>query len=292
MKKTFKLTTVAVLLALSGSLFAATVVTVNGVKIDSSDVERRAENVQKNTQGQISDGPQLRQFITNELITEQLVVQEAKRLKLDKSSDYQAAEAEALKQAKAQGLDKQADFKQNWADYQNRLLMLAYAANLAKQQPISEAAAQQQYNQIKSRYAGSSEIQLGEIVTNKPADAEAAINDLTKKKKFSDVAKKYSMSKSSQTSGGIVPEYVALPDLKDGNNLVYQAVNGLSKGQFTKTPVKDGNVSLVLYVNDKRAINVPTFNEMKASIVQQMEDEQLSLAIDNLGKKAKIVPAK
>ena len=255
-------------------------------------MERRAENVQKNTQGQISDGPQLRQFITNELITEQLVVQEAKRLKLDKSSDYQAAEAEALKQAKAQGLDKQADFKQNWADYQNRLLMLAYAANLAKQQPISEAAAQQQYNQIKSRYAGSSEIQLGEIVTNKPADAEAAINDLTKKKKFSDVAKKYSMSKSSQTSGGIVPEYVALPDLKDGNNLVYQAVNGLSKGQFTKTPVKDGNVSLVLYVNDKRAINVPTFNEMKASIVQQMEDEQLSLAIDNLGKKAKIVPAK
>ena len=292
MKKTFKLTTVAVLFALSGSLFAATVVTVNGVKIDSSDVERRAENVQKNTQGQISDGHQLRQFITNELITEQLVVQEAKRVKLDKSSDYQAAEAEALKQAKAQGLDKQADFKQNWADYQNRLLMLAYAANLAKQQPISEAAAQQQYNQIKSRYAGSSEIQLGEIVTNKPADAEAAINDLTKKKKFSDVAKKYSMSKSSQTSGGIVPEYVALPDLKDGNNLVYQAVNGLSKGQFTKTPVKDGNVSLVLYVNDKRAINVPTFNEMKASIVQQMEDEQLSLAIDNLGKKAKIVPAK
>ena len=89
-----------------------------------------------------------------------------------------------------------------------------------------------------------------------------------------------------------MPEYVALPDLKDGNNLVYQAVNGLSKGQFTKTPVKDGNVSLVLYVNDKRAINVPTFNEMKASIVQQMEDEQLSLAIDNLGKKAKIVPAK
>ena len=292
MKKTFKLTTVAVLFALSGSLFAATVVTVNGVKIDSSDVERRAENVQKNTQGQISDGPQLRHFITNELITEQLVVQEAKRLKLDKSSDYQAAEAEALKQAKAQGLDKQADFKQNWADYQNRLLMLAYAANLAKQQPISEAAAQQQYNQIKSRYAGSSEIQLGEIVTNKPADAEAAINDLTKKKKFSDVAKKYSMSKSSQTSGGIVPEYVALPDLKDGNNLVYQSVNGLSKGQFTKTPVKDGNVSLVLYVNDKRVINVPTFNEMKASIVQQMEDEQLSLAIDNLGKKAKIVPAK
>ena len=56
--------------------------------------------------------------------------------------------------------------------------------------------------------------------------------------------------------------------------------------------MKDGNVSLVLYVNDKRAINVPTFNEMKASIVQQMEDEQLSLAIDNLGKKAKIVPAK
>lgn len=55
MKKQNKVMLAAVWLALSGSLSAATVVTVNGVKIDSSDVERRAQNVQTNSNGQVSD---------------------------------------------------------------------------------------------------------------------------------------------------------------------------------------------------------------------------------------------
>lgn len=292
MKKQNKVMLAAVLLALSGSLSAATVVTVNGVKIDSSDVERRAQNVQTNSNGQVSDGPQLRQYITNELITEQLVVQEAKRLKLDKSDDYKNAEAEALKQIKEKGLDKQPNFKQNWADYQNGLLMMAYANHLIKQKPVTEQQVQAQYNQIKSRYHNTDEVQLGEIVTNKAADAEAAIKELNNKKKFADVAKKYSMSPNTKNQGGIVPDYVSVVDLKDANTLVHQAVSGLGKGQFTKTPLKDGDVNLILYINDKRKISVPEFAKMKEQLTRGMEDEVLSQAIDTLGKNAKIVPAK
>lgn len=292
MKANVRATATAVLLALSGNLLAATVVTVNGVKIDSSEIERRALNVQKNSQGKISDSPQLRQYITNELITEQLVVQEAKRLKLDKNKDYQDTESEALKQAKSQGLDKEKDFKQNWSDYQNRLLMMAFASHILNQQPISDAQVQQQYNELKSRYHNTEEVQLGEIVTNKSADATAALSELGKKKSFAEVAKKYSMSPDTKNSGGIVPDYVSLVDLKEANAMVFQAVNGLNKGQFTKTPLKDGEVNLILYINDKRKISVPAFEQMKAGLKQGMEDEQLSRAIDALGKKAQIVPAK
>lgn len=95
------------MLLVSGSLLAQTVLTVNGNKIDSSDIERRAKNLQINSQGQIQDSPQVRQYVTNELITETLVAQEAKRLKLDKTETYKQAEAEALKEIKAKGLDKE-----------------------------------------------------------------------------------------------------------------------------------------------------------------------------------------
>lgn len=282
----------AALLAFSGSLMAATVVTVNGTKIDSTDIDRYAQNIQKNSNGQVSDGPQLRQYIINQMIMEQLMVQEAKRLKLDKSKAYQETEAEALKQAKEQGLDKQRDFKKNWADYQEHLLIMAYGAHILTQNPVTDAQVQQQYNRIKSRYHGTDEVQLAEIVTDKANDADAAIKELNSKKKFADVAKKYSMNAETKNKGGVVEGYVSLVDLKDANNVIYQAIANLGKGQFTKTPLKDGNVHLILSINDKRKISVPAFEQMKANLTQGMEYERINQAVDALGKKASIVPAK
>lgn len=279
-------------LALSGSLAAETVVTVNGVKIDSSEIERRAKIFQANSGGQVPDGPQLRNAITNELITEVLVTQEAKRLKLDKSSEYQAAESDALKEAKSKGLDKQKDFKQNWADYQNHLLMMAFASNLFDKQPVSADQVKRQYEQVRARYQNSSEVQLGEIFTDKAEQAQAALKDLSAKKKFSEVAAKYSISGEAKQTGGIVPDYVPLNDLKEINPEVYQAVAALNKGQYTKTPLKEGNIHLILYVNDKRQIQFPGFEQAKEGIEQGIRNEQLRRAIDELSNKAKIVPAK
>ena len=41
----------------SGSLFAQTVVTVNGTKIDSSELYRRVQAVVAGSQGQVQDSP-------------------------------------------------------------------------------------------------------------------------------------------------------------------------------------------------------------------------------------------
>lgn len=278
-------------LACSGSLAAQTIVTVNGIKVDSSDVERRAKIFQQNSNGQVQDGPQLRHAITNELITEILVSQEAKRLKLDKSKDYQTAEAEAMKEIKAQGLDKDKSFKQNWADYQNHLLMMAFAANVFDKQPIGQEQVKRQYEQVRSRYHNAQEVQLGEIFTDKEEQAKAALKELAAKKSFREVAAKYSLSGDAKQTGGIVADYVPLNDLQEINPQVYQAVSGLNKGQYTKTPLQDGNIRLIMYVNDKRAIQVPPFEEVKDGIEQSLRNEQLRNAIDALAQKAKIVPA-
>lgn len=291
MKKTSTLLLTSLLLAFSGSVSAATVVTVNGVKIDSSDIERRARNVQANSQGQVVDGPPLRQYLTNALVVEQLVSQEAKRLKLDQSSQYKAAEAEALQQIKTQGLDKVPTFKQDWADFQSNLLMETYAEHILKQNPVTDAQIQQKYQSIKSRYHQQNEVQLGGILSNKAADIDAALKDLKNKKKFADVAKKYSMDENTKHNGGL-QNYTAMVDLKENNPMIYQAIANLNKGQFTQTPLKEGEAQLILYVNDIRKINVPTFEQLKGQIKGDLESEQIDLAVNQLGQKAKIVPAK
>jgi len=93
--KTAKTAAVIAAALLSGSLMAETVFTVNGIKIDSKDLDRRAQQTIANSQGQIQDSPDLRRFIANQTIVETVVVQAAKKQHLDKSADYKAAEAEA-----------------------------------------------------------------------------------------------------------------------------------------------------------------------------------------------------
>ena len=97
---------------ISGSLFAQTVVTVNGTKIDSAELDRRVQAVVSSSQGQVQDSPELRQFIAQQTVVETVVTQAAKKQGLDKSKEYKDAESESMKQAKAEGADKQADFKQ------------------------------------------------------------------------------------------------------------------------------------------------------------------------------------
>lgn len=274
----------------SGSLMAQTVVTVNGSKIDSSDIERRVKVLQQQSQGQVKDSTELRQYITAQLIEETVISQEAKRLGLDKSKEFKDAEAAMLKEAKEKGYDKQADFKQNAADARNRLLMQAYAIDIIKKNPVTDAQIQERYNQFKSRYQGQHEVQLGEIVTDKAEQAQAAVKELAAKKKFADVAKKYSIDPSVKAGQSPILDYIPLPDLQERPR-IHQAVSSLKKGEFTRQPLSDNNIHVVFYLNDKRAIQIPALEQLRQNIGNSLADERISQNIDKLMKAAKTEPA-
>lgn len=290
MKKTHLATLVATLLC-SGSLMAQTLVTVNGTKLDSSEVERRANIMIQQSKGQVQDGPQLRHYLTQELVVETAVAQEAKKLGLDKSKDFKTVLDGAKKQAREQGLDKQADFKQNWAAFENQLLNRAFVADVVQKNPVTDAQLQERYNQIKARYQGTEEVQLGEIVTDKVEQAKAAIKELSNKKKFADVAVKYSIDPSVKAGNVLNSNYIPLVDLQQQRPQIYQAVAGLKKGQFTKQPVSGEKINVVFYVNDRRAIDVEPFDKMRQEIGQVMVNERINSAVDAILQKAKIVPA-
>lgn len=280
-------------LVLSGSLMAQTLVTVNGSKIDSSEVERRARLTIQQSQGQVQDTPQLRDFLTRELVVETAIAQEAKRLGLDKGSEYKAAIDAAQKQAKEQGATKKADYKQNWAAFENQLLGSAFAANVIQKNPVTDVQIQERYNQIKARYQGSDEVQLGEIVTDKAEQAQAAIKELNSKKKFVDIAKKYSIDPAVKAgNNAILPDYVALVDLKDSRPQIHQAITNLKKGQFTQQPLSGEKLHVVFYINDRRAVTIEPLDKVRQNIGQGLANERINNAVSNVLEKAKIVPAK
>ncbi len=102
MKKTY-LTSALMLAAFSGGLMAQTLVTVNGTKIDSKEIDAQVKLLQSQSNGRLQDSPALRQNLTQRQVTQTLVTQEARRLKLEQSSQYKQALEQARAAAKQDG---------------------------------------------------------------------------------------------------------------------------------------------------------------------------------------------
>lgn len=283
----------AFLAVFSGSLMAQTVVTVNGTKIDSSTVDAVVQNLKQQSNGQITDNQELRNEITRRLAVSTAIAQEAKKLKLDQSTEYKQAAEQARAAAKKAGADKQPSFKQEWAMYETDLLNQAYFANVAKKNPVTEAEIKQAYDRLTNHYKGTQEVQLGEIVTQNNNDAQKALGELKKKKSFQEVATKYSIDPQAKQTGGIVATYVPLKDLQQANPPMYQAVHNLRKGAYTEQPLQDNNgIYAIFYVNDKRAITIPPFDQIKSRIGSDLLEARIAEAVDNLMQKANIQPAR
>ena len=121
-----------VLAALSGTLSAKTLVTVNGTAIDSSTIDDQVKVIRSQNK-QVQDSPALRKSLTERQIIATVVSQEAKRLKLDQSAEFKKAAEQSRAAATKQGADKKSTFKTEWAVFEKDLLGQAFAMHIAKQ---------------------------------------------------------------------------------------------------------------------------------------------------------------
>ena len=285
MKKT--LTAAILMAAFVTSASAQTLVTVNGEKIDSSALDTQVQLIAQQSQGKVTDSQQLRAGLLNRMVTQTLVNQEAKKLKLEQSAAYKDALEKSRASAKQQGADKQANFKQQFAAYERDLLSDTYMYHVVSQNPVGEADVQKFYDEYKARYKGTDEVKLSEIFVSSEADAKAVVADLKKGQNFADVAKAKSVDASAKQSGGVNPRYMPLKDLQESAPLVYGAVSKLKKGQYSQA-VNAQNVWAVFKVDDKRAVDVPEFAKMKPAILNQLSNERINNAIGQLYQNADI----
>jgi peptidyl-prolyl cis-trans isomerase C len=259
----------AALLLISPALMAQTpaapkpeaLVTINGKAISPSLLEQLV--AASKSQGQ-PDTPELRRALLDELISRELVAQDALAKKLDKTPQGRLQ----LQQAR-----------------QNVLIDLAMAQYFAKH-PIDEAALRTEYQRQTSALqamGSTQQYQLRLLVAPTEGQAREAIRLIQKGQSMEGVVKELSTDPSRE-NGGLMDWLLPNQMLPSIANVV---VN-LSRGQVTAAPIQTPAGWNVLRVEDVRPFVVPKFEESIAQLRNALVTQRRAAYLAELRSAAKI----
>jgi peptidyl-prolyl cis-trans isomerase C len=242
--------------AADASVIAAT---VNGQAISKAQIDMIMK--QQAAQG-MPDTPEMRKMIIDQLALPIIVAQEGLKKGLDKTADV----VDQLEMAKTQ------------------IVAQAYVEDYKKTNQVTDAMIATEYEKVKTEASGN-EYSARHILVEKEDDAKAIIAKLKKDvKQFPALAKAQSKDPGSKDKGGdlgwfdarrMVPEFSA-------------AVAKLEKGKFTEEPVKSQFGYHVIFLDDVRANPVPTLEQVKPRLTQQVQQTNLKKMLDDMKAKAKI----
>jgi peptidyl-prolyl cis-trans isomerase C len=237
--------------------FAQNVAVVNGKPVPSARVDAMVK--QMSTQGQ-PDTPQLRAMVKDELINREILIQEADRLGLSNSAEVKS-QVEMARQS---------------------IVIRALVADHVKKFPVKDADLKAEYDKFKAQ-AGDKEYHARHILVEKEDDAKAIVAKLKGGAKFEELAKQ-SKDPGSAANGGDLDWASPASFVKPFSD----AMVALKKGEFTETPVKTQFGYHIIKLDDVRAAKVPTFEEVKPQIAEQMQQQRLQAYQQELKSKAKI----
>ncbi len=198
---------------------------------------------QRIQQGQ-PDTPELRSSVREELNTRELLAREAKK----------------------QGLEKNADVKNQMDLASQTVLVSAFVADWIKKNPIPEADLRKEYDAIKTQI-GDKEYHVRHILVEKDDEAKDIIVQLQKGAKFEDLAKARSKDPGSKDKGGDLDWNAPAGFVKPFSD----AMVALPKGKFSAQPVQTQFGYHVILVEDVREAKVPPFDEVKPQLQQRMQ---------------------
>ena len=232
--------------------------TVNGVSIPQSRVDMRVKIA--TSQGQ-ADTPELRRAVRDDLISLEVLAQEAKK----------------------KGLNKDPEVIQQIELANQSVLVSAFVQDYAKNHPISEDQLKQEYDKLKVNL-GSKEYKARHILVDSEAEAKSIIAQLGKKGNFDKIAKAKSKDAGSADKGGeldwAVPSNFVPP--------FASALTSLKKGAYTKEPVKSQYGWHVIKLDDVRDLKMPSFEELRPQIQQRLQQQSIQEYVADLRSKAKI----
>jgi peptidyl-prolyl cis-trans isomerase C len=238
--------------------FAQNLAVVNGKAIPSS----RADAIVKQVvaQGQGTDSPQLREAIKKDLISREVMMQEAVK----------------------QGYDKNPEVKQALENARQAIVINALAADYVSKHPVSDAEVKAEYDRA-AKQNGDKEYHVRHILVENEADAKAIIAKIKGGAKFEDLAKQSKDTGSANnggdldwaTPGNFPPEFSA-------------GFTGLQKGQVTENPVHTQVGWHVIKLDDVRPAKFPSLDEVKPQITDSLKQQKFAAYQEELVKKAKV----
>ena len=237
----------------AGFFSGGTVATVNGKPIPKSRADALVANA--GTQGR-QDSEALRKQVKDELITRELLAQEAQKKGYDKHAEVLLA--------------------------QQQVLISAYLNDYVKAHPVSDDAIKKQYEAFRA-VAGDKEYKARHILVETEDLAKDIIARLKKGEKFEDLAKQ-SKDPGSKDKGGDL-------DWATPNNYVKpfsDALVKLEKGKYTDTPVQSPFGWHVIRLDDTRQFTPPAMDEVKPQIIQSLQSQVVKQYIQELREKSKV----
>jgi len=243
-------------LAIPFAAMAQNVATVNGKPVPMARVDALIKTA---THGQEAT-PEMKAQAKDQVVIREIFAQEAEK----------------------QGISSSADYKTQLELVRQTVLINTLFQNFIKAHPISDADAQAEYNKIKAEQSGQ-EYDARHILVDSEDEAKKLIAQIKAGSKFEDVAKKSSKDTGSAENGG------DLGWAKPGNYVpeFATALQGLKKGQMTDTPVKTQFGYHIIRLEDTRAAQFPSFDEVKDKVKQQLEQVKLQEYQEKLRKAAK-----
>ncbi|MFC0351211.1 foldase protein PrsA [Undibacterium danionis] len=233
--------------------------TVNGKAISKKQVDMIMK--QQAAQG-MPDTPEMRKMIIDNLALQTLAADEAVKKGLDKKGET----ADQIEMSRL------------------GILAQGFVDDFLKNSPVTDAQYAAEYDKIKAATAGN-EVSARHILVEKEDEAKAIIAKLKKDVKvFAALAKAQSKDPGSKEKGGdlgwfdprgMVPEFGA-------------AVVKLEKGKFSEEPVKSQFGYHVILLDDIRAKEAPTLEQVKPRLTQQIQQQNLKKLLDEMKEKAKI----
>jgi len=244
-------------LAVVATAHGQNVARVNGVAIPQQHFDLLIKNLV--AQGR-PDSPEMRDAIKQQMISRELMVQEAAK----------------------RGLDKNPETAARLTFSRQDILSNAYIQEILRANPVTDDMVKKEYERIKAQSA--KEYKTRHILVEKEDEAKNIIAQLKKGASFEKLAAEKSNDPGSKTNGGDLDWSMPSRFVKPFGDAMVK----LKKGQVTDTPVHTNFGWHVIRVDDERAAKVPGFDEAKPQVQQGLQNQAVEKAIADLRAKAKI----
>jgi len=248
----------ATLSALAPAAMAQNVAIVNGKPVPKARVDALMQQMARSGRPVT---PELENQIKDEVIAREIFMQEAQKRGLDATEDYKV-QMELARQA---------------------ILIRELFNEVQKKNGVTDEEVKAEYDKFVASNGGK-EYRARHILVEKEDQAKALIAQIKKGAKFEDLAKKNSKDPGSGANGG---------DLDWANPASYvkeftEAMLKLNKGQMTQEPVKSQFGWHIIRLDDTREAKLPTLDEIKPQISQQLLRQKMEKFQNDLREKAKV----
>jgi peptidyl-prolyl cis-trans isomerase C len=207
------------------------------------------------------DGPELRSRVRDHLVRREVLLQAARKDRIDKDPEL----------------------LQRMAYAKDEMLINAYLESWSRKHPVSDADITAEYDRAAAKLGTGSEYKASHILVDKEEDARSIIDNLKNGMDFATLAV-YSKDTGSKERGGDLGWAEPVAYVKEFS----AALTALEKGKYTTEPVKTEYGYHVILLEDVRKKAPPPLEQVKERMVQHLQQQAVQSHVTSLVGKAKV----